>query len=153
MRVLTVLLLLALVSCASPSDGGSAGDSPSAPAPGSDTTGGADDDELVVEVDAGDGSPVERWTLVCGDAAGGDHPDVRAACDNLRRLTDPFAPIPADAVCTEQYGGPQTARVTGRWAGQPVDLALSRSDGCRMAQWDSLVPLVPEAVAFEQLPS
>ncbi|MGY1639160.1 SSI family serine proteinase inhibitor [Geodermatophilus sp. SYSU D00742] len=150
--MLTVLLLLALVSCASPSGGGSAGDGTSAPAPGSGDAGGADD-ELVVVVDAGDGSPVERWTLVCGDPAGGDHPDARAACDHLRQLTDPFAPIPADAVCTEQYGGPQTAHVTGRWAGRPVDLEVSRTDGCRIAQWDSLVPLLPEAVAVEQLPS
>jgi hypothetical protein len=148
MRVFALLLLLALVSCAAPSGGGApAGDGSAAPTSG----GGAD--RLVVEVDRGDGSPVERWTLVCADAVEGDHPDAQAACDHLAELPDAFAPIPADAVCTEQYGGPQTAHVTGQWAGEPVDLRLSRTDGCRMAQWDSLVPLVPGAVAFEQLPS
>ncbi|MBB3081902.1 SSI family serine proteinase inhibitor [Geodermatophilus sabuli] len=147
MRVLAVLLLLLLVSCASPSDGDPAADGAS-PGPG---TGGADD-ELVVEVDPGEGAAVERWTLVCGDVAAGDHPDAQAACDHLQQLPDPFAPIPDDAVCTEQYGGPQTAHVTGRWAGEPVDLRVSRTDGCRIAQWDSLVPLVPAAQAFEELP-
>jgi hypothetical protein len=147
MRVLSVLLLLALVSCAAPSGGAPAGDGTTAPG-----TGGGED-RVVVEVDRGDGSPVERWTLVCGDAVEGDHSDAQAACDRLRELPDAFAPIPTDAVCSQQYGGPQTAHVTGRWAGEPVDLRLSRTDGCRMAQWDSLVPLVPGAVAFEQLPS
>ncbi|MGY1821848.1 SSI family serine proteinase inhibitor [Geodermatophilus sp. SYSU D00079] len=145
--MLTVLLLLALVSCAAPSGDGPAGDGTAAPG------GAGGEDRLVVEVDRGDGSPVERWTLVCADAVEGDHPDAQAACDHLRELPDAFAPVPADAVCTEQYGGPQTAHVTGRWAGESVDLRLSRTDGCRMAQWDSLVPLVPEAVALERLPS
>ncbi|WP_456925109.1 SSI family serine proteinase inhibitor [Geodermatophilus sp. SYSU D00705] len=147
--MLTVLLLLALAACAAPSGGSPAGDGTAAPAPGSS----AGEDSLVVEVDRGDGSAVERWTLVCAGAAEGDHPDAQAACDQLRDRSDAFAPIRADAVCTELYGGPQTATVTGRWGGEPVDLRLSRTDGCRIAQWDSLVPLVPEAVAFEQLPS
>jgi hypothetical protein len=59
-------------------------------------------------------------------------------------MADPFAPIPDDMVCIEQYGGPQTARVTGRWHGQPVDVRLARNDGCRIAQWDGLGPLLPE---------
>ncbi len=36
----------------------------------------------------------------------------------------------------------QASRVIGRWDGDPVDLELSRSDGCRIAQWDSLGPLL-----------
>jgi hypothetical protein len=64
----------------------------------------------------------------------------------LQGLGDHFAPVPADAGCTQVYGGPQTARVTGRWAGQPVDLQLSRTDGCRIAQWDRLGPLLPGRV-------
>jgi hypothetical protein len=58
-------------------------------------------------------------------------------------MDDPVAPIPDDMVCTQQYGGAQTASVTGRWAGRPVDLALSRVDGCTIAQWDGLGPLLP----------
>jgi hypothetical protein len=35
--------------------------------------------------------------------------------------------------------------VLGLWNGEDVDLELSRTDGCRISQWDGLVPLVPAA--------
>jgi hypothetical protein len=131
-----------LAGCAAPAgrtgDGGAAGGSSSAAA------GPARD--LVVEIDRGDGSAAERYTLTCGDVAEGDHPDAAAACDHLAGLPEPFRPIPDDAICTEQYGGPQTARVTGVWDDEPVDLALSRVDGCAISQWDALGPLLPGPV-------
>ncbi len=83
----------------------------------------------------------QRVTLTC-DPPGGDHPDPAAACRDLAAQDDPFAPVPADAFCTEQYGGPQTATVRGSYQGQPVDLSLSRVDGCRIAQWDRLGALL-----------
>jgi hypothetical protein len=142
----TVLLLTAiaavLTACASPA-GGPGGD---AAASSDATSGAAAASDLVVEVDPGDGSPVERFTLVCGDVVEGDHPDGTAACDHLGGLDEPFAPLPEDAICTEQYGGPQTAQVTGTWQGEPVDLELSRVDGCAISQWDSLGPLLPDSV-------
>ena len=98
--------------------------------------------DLVVEIDPGDGTPTQRYTLACGSAAAGDHPDAARACAHLLRAEDPFAPLPPDIMCTEQYGGPQTARVTGTWDAEPVDLELSRVDGCHIAQWDSLGPLL-----------
>ena len=99
--------------------------------------------ELTVAYDAGDGSAAATWTLVCGDPVSGSHPDAAAACAHLQELDEPFAPLAPDLACTEIYGGPQTARVTGRWAGEPVDLELARSNGCFISQWDGLVPLVP----------
>ena len=101
------------------------------------------EDDLQVEVDRGDGSPVERYSLTCGDPVAGDLPDAEAVCAHLQGLDDPFAPLPTDIMCTEQYGGPQTAHVTGQWQGRPVDLQLSRTNGCRITQWDSLGPLLP----------
>jgi hypothetical protein len=139
-----VAAVLSLGACATPG-----GDDAASGAPPADSSGGGDvtraDEDLQVTVDLGDGSPVEEWTLSCAGDAQGSHPDPEAACARLAGTTDPFAPLGADLVCTEQFGGPQTARVSGRWDGRPVDLELSRSDGCRIAQWDSLVPLVPEA--------
>ena len=41
------------------------------------------------------------------------------------------------------HGGPQSAHIVGRWGGQPVDLEITRVDGCRISQWDGLVPLLP----------
>ena len=82
------------------------------------------------------------WTLRC-DPPGGNFPDPESACEQLEEVDQPFAETPEDAICTEQFGGPQTARVTGSWAGEPVDLQLSRTDGCRISQWESLGPLLP----------
>jgi hypothetical protein len=101
------------------------------------------ENDLALEVSQGEGSAPLTWTLVCAGVAEGTHPDPEGACAHLQGLDDPFAPLPEDVVCTEQYGGPQTAHVTGRWAGEPVDVQLSRVDGCRITQWDGLGPLLP----------
>lgn len=137
---LLVPLVVLLAACSS-------GERPDSLAPADAPLG-----ELVVEQDLGDGSAASRWTLSCGsDAAadGGDHPDAAAACAHLRGLDAPFAPLPDDRFCTEVYGGPQTARVTGTWRGDDVDLRLSREDGCAIAQWDALGPLLPGPVGVE----
>ena len=136
----TVLCLAAaglLAGCATPSEL-EAG--PDTAGPGAS---GGTDSELSVEIDRGDGTPLERYTLRCGDEVSGDHPDAAAACAHLAAAEDAFPAIPVDAVCTEQYGGPQTALVVGVWEGEPIDLALDRTDGCHIAQWDALGPLLP----------
>ena len=78
---------------------------------------------------------------------GGTHPDAGSACAALDRGTqwgkDAFAPVPEGSLCTMQYGGPATAYVTGTWAGRPVDAKYDRSDGCQIARWDRLVPVLP----------
>lgn len=79
---------------------------------------------------------------------GGSHPAVRDACGRLDRRTvwgkDPFAPVGPGTVCTMLYGGPATAHVTGTWAGRPVDARFDRGNGCEIARWDALVPVLPE---------
>jgi hypothetical protein len=144
-RTSLALLALLLAACASPSDDDGSG----APAGGGGIS--QADDDLLVHVDPGDGTPVSDWTLSCVGDASGSHPQADAACAHLAGLEDPFAPLPDDVACTEQFGGPQTARVTGRWDGEPVDLELSRADGCRIAQWDGLGPLLPVAVGVEPI--
>lgn len=114
---------------------------------GADTVGtAAARTELTVEVVAEPGAPPATWTLTC-DPAGGDHPDPEGACAALARTPDPLAPLPPDAVCTEIYGGPQTAVVRGTHAGREVVLELSRTDGCRTAQWDRLGAVLPAGTA------
>jgi hypothetical protein len=102
-------------------------------------------DVLTVELDRGDGTPAESWTLECEEPAASTHPDAGAACAALEALDDPFAPLPDDMACTEIYGGPQEARVTGSWNRSNVDLTVHRRNGCEIGQWDSLVPLLPVA--------
>lgn len=133
--ILGVVVLFVLGACGSSGSGGGPAAAASSSATGQDG--------LLIELDRGDGSEPERYTLVCGDAPEGDHPDPAAACAHLAGMEAPFAPLPTDLACTEQYGGPQTARITGRWQAEEVDVALSRTDGCRIAQWESLGPLLP----------
>lgn len=149
MRRLLPLLVLAVVlvvaGCASGEDADPAA-SGTPDATGSDPAAGGisqADNDLRIEVDLGDGSAPVTWTLTCVGFVEGSHPQAQAACDHLAGLERPFAPLPEDVVCSQQYGGPETARVLGRWGGEPVELDLSRVDGCRIAQWDSLVPVVP----------
>jgi hypothetical protein len=149
MRRLLPLLVLATVlvvaGCGSPEDEApAASDAPDAPG-GDPAAGGISqaDNDLQIEIDLGDGSAPLTWTLTCVGFVEGSHPQAQAACDHLAGLERPFAPLPEDVVCSQQYGGPETARVIGRWGGEPVELDLSRVDGCRIAQWDSLVPVVP----------
>jgi hypothetical protein len=148
MRALLLILpLVVLTACAS-SGGGDTGAQPTSP---SATAGGGRADHLEITIDRGDGREPEQYTLVCdGDQPSthpdATHPDARAACGHLAGLDEPFAPIPGDMACTQIYGGPQTATITGRWDGKPVQLQLSRVDGCRIAQWDSLGPVLPGPV-------
>jgi hypothetical protein len=141
--VLLLLLATALLgACATPADTEAGPDV-------AGTGGGGAASDLEVRIDRGDGTPLETYTLVCGEVVEGDHPEAWAACEHLANLDAPFEPLPSDAICTEQYGGPQTARVTGTWRGEPVDLQLSRTNGCAISQWDFLGPLLPGPVGVE----
>jgi hypothetical protein len=135
-------LLVLLTGCAQSSGNagtGNDGSSSDAPADGISRA----ENDLVVRYDSGDGSAPQSWTLTCAGTADGTHPDAAAACAHLTATEDPFAPIPDDVACTEQYGGPQSAHIAGLWGGEPVDLEVTRVDGCRIAQWDSLGPVLP----------
>jgi hypothetical protein len=54
-----------------------------------------------------------------------------------------FEPVPHDQVCTLQYGGPQEARVSGTLRGERVDGRFSRRNGCEIARWEKVEPLLP----------
>jgi hypothetical protein len=84
-----------------------------------------------------------RWTLRC-DPVGGSHPRRAASCRELARLGwRAFRPVPPDMACTEIYGGPQVAIVTGRVDGRRVWAKLTRIDGCQIARWERVPSLLP----------
>src|SRR4051794_16742664 len=95
------------------------------------TQGAAGSQELVLE--CVDSRPTARSTV--------GNPD--AACAALAKSGDLvfFAPPNPNRACTEQYGGPQKARVTGTLDGKPVDKVFSLTDGCRIAEWQAMQPL------------
>ena len=69
-----------------------------------------------------------------------------AVCGAVARLTpEDFAPVPAGRVCTQQYGGPDTARVTGTLRGTEIDARFSRTDGCEIHRWETVRPLLEAA--------
>ena len=53
-------------------------------------------------------------------------------------------------LCNQIYGGPQSAQITGTAGGQAVKLAITRTDGCGTADWQTLAPLLgdPQQQAF-----
>jgi hypothetical protein len=82
-------------------------------------------------------------TLTC-DPAGGDRPGAAAACAALAKNGAKFLPpTSGDLVCTMIFGGDQTAVITGTWQGKAVNSSFSRENGCEIARWDALVPLLP----------
>ena len=96
---------------------------------------------LTVELDPGEGKATSSWDLECSPP-GGSLPDPAAACTALSGETDPFRGPPADAACTEIYGGPARLHVTGTLAGQPVDATFTRADGCQIERYDSVTALL-----------
>jgi LysM repeat protein len=45
-------------------------------------------------------------------------------------------------LCSQIYGGPQYAHITGTINGEPVNLMVTRADGCGTAAWQTLEPLL-----------
>ena len=92
--------------------------------------------DLVVEYDA--------------DGEGGDDPapvevrcDAEADCEEIAAVKpESFEPTPGDVACTQQYGGPETASVKGTFMGEQVDATFSRENGCEIARWEDVKPIL-----------
>ncbi|MBM7056954.1 SSI family serine proteinase inhibitor [Streptomyces durocortorensis] len=90
------------------------------------------------------------FELECGPT-GGSHPQGQAACDRLAEAgatrsgrQELFRETPEGTMCTMIHGGDATARIVGTWEGRAVDTTASRRDGCEIARWNSLVPVLPD---------
>ena len=90
----------------------------------------------------------KTWTVACSPARGTlARPAV--ACRKLATGgAKLFAAVPKNMMCTEIYGGPQVARVTGTVKGKRVLATLDRVNGCAIERWDRLSPwLLPRGGA------
>jgi hypothetical protein len=98
--------------------------------------------ELVVRVDRdGPQGPKAPKDLRIACAAG----DASPACRAAERLKPrDFDPVPDNVACTDIFGGPQTARVSGTLRGERVSATFSRSNGCEIHRWDTVAPLLDE---------
>ncbi|WP_445155406.1 SSI family serine proteinase inhibitor [Arthrobacter sp. Hor0625] len=148
---LVLMVAAGLAACAP--GGGSGPGSPtaapssasSAPAsPGTSPTAvpGQGDAELAVLFKSSADAKAVSYTLRCSNgepAAGSNHPTAAAACAAVKQnpaILSP-GPRPTDRACTQQYGGPQTATVTGTVDGKTVKSEFSRTDGCEIELWNA----------------
>jgi hypothetical protein len=90
-------------------------------------------------------TPKRTYTLTCAPL-GGTLPQRATACTKLQDLKAPFAPTPKNMACTQIYGGPQEALVSGRFRGESVRSRFSRKNGCEIARWNRVRFLFPGAV-------
>lgn len=106
---------------------------------------GADTTDLTITVTLDEGVVPQVRQLTC-NPPGGSHPDPAAACSFLDAAAaagrDPFAPVPDDAVCTQEYRGPATATVAGTWNGAQVAATFTLTNGCEIARWTVAEPLL-----------
>ena len=102
----------------------------------------SDDTDLTIVINNGSSSTV-TWRLTC-NPPGGTHPDPKAACRALEANgAAALPPVPEDKACTQIYGGPETASITGTWQGQPVMSRFARNDGCQISRWKLMEGLLP----------
>ena len=81
-----------------------------------------------------------KWTLRCEPAGGTLRAPARACAKLKAGGAKLFAPLRPDVMCTEIYGGPQVARVSGRVRGKAVNATFNRTNGCQIDRWDKLSP-------------
>jgi hypothetical protein len=82
-----------------------------------------------------------------GPTVGSSLPDPVAALAAVEKHGEAiFFPKPGPPkLCTQQYGGPQVAVVSGTFHGRPVESVFSRTDGCEIARWKAMGPLLGSA--------
>jgi hypothetical protein len=139
-RRVTAALALAALPFLVAGCGAASSDTVTPQAPASSTGAGVNTNLTIVVVDNG---KTDNWTLSC-DPAGGTHPNPTAACAALTaKGRTAIPPVAKDVMCTQIYGGPQTAKITGTWQGQPVNATFSRHNGCEITRWKALTGLLP----------
>jgi hypothetical protein len=109
-----------------------------APAAGGSTS-------LRIALRTGPKAPVRVTTVRC-NPPGGTIARPAAACRRLESLgREAFAPTPPGVACSQIYGGPQTALVTGTLDGRRVWARFTRRDGCAIARWNRVAFLFTRA--------
>ncbi len=83
----------------------------------------------------------QQAELTC-DPDGGTHMNPAQACKALRANADALAPLPPDSICTQIYGGPEEAEITGTLDGEQIQATFSRQNGCEIDRWDRLASVL-----------
>lgn len=150
LAVTAALLSLAalLAACSQATPGGAASSAPASSSPPSAaaTTAAAARVDLTITLTEAPGATPRVFRLVADGAtpsAASNLPDSAAALAAVEQHGEKmfFALPDPTRVCTQQYGGPEIAVVTGWFDDQEVNASFSRTDGCEISRWQALAPL------------
>jgi hypothetical protein len=95
---------------------------------------------VVVDPDGEEARPPRRITIRCTS------PEDSPGCEALSKVKPKtFEPTPGNVACTQQFGGPQTATVTGTLRGEPVDAEFSLANGCEISRWQDAAAILDAA--------
>jgi hypothetical protein len=134
--LLCCLTALALAGCGGEEeagDGSGSGSGTAAPAT-----------QLTVRLDPdGDGPEKAKQARISCEGGSGGSGGPCAAAERLRPAD--FEPTPDDVACTELFGGPQTATISGTLQREQVEGRFSRQDGCEIARWEKVSALLAGA--------
>ncbi|PQZ89561.1 hypothetical protein CQ018_15520 [Arthrobacter sp. MYb227] len=101
--------------------------------------------ELSISIRANGKVQSAHYTLNCSGSAvakTSDHPLPSEACELLAKSPQILDPAPSNQMCTEQYGGPATALVTGTRDGKAVNREFDLKNGCGISDWGNALPLL-----------
>ena len=108
--------------------------------------------DLSISIRPDAGTPAQLFRLVAREgrpAPGTTLPDPEAALAAVQQFGEAvFFPAPGPPrLCTQQYGGPQVAVVTGTIDGRAVNTVFTRTDGCEIARWNAMAALLAGGTA------
>lgn len=154
MRLMLIGAILALlaVACGPNGDVGTGTEPTTTPTSATSTT-SADEftADLTITIGTADQPGEFEANLRCGtgtDGTGYLADTAAAACAFLRASADAQlllseGPV-TDRACTEIYGGGEIARIGGTLDGISVNVTIDRANGCGIADWDLLQPILIE---------
>lgn len=140
--ILGALLLGATAMFTGCADDGGPGGPPSAPSSSQAPTA-----DLQISIRANGTDESARYHLLCNGPLAleqSEHPRAAAACALLDASPQILVPPAANAtrMCTQQYGGPAIAQVTGTLDGRAVDRGFDLRDGCGISDWAAALALL-----------
>ena len=106
---------------------------------GSDTPEDELESRLELSVQANEQAAPQTASLTCPGAKAKDR-DICAALDVVAPKV--FEPVPVDQACTAIYGGPRKATITGRYQDEPVSAVFTQENGCEIARWNQIKPVL-----------
>lgn len=145
--MIALALLGVLAAC-----GNNSGTSDTTPTSASSSLPSSTVTELTVNIGVDDGPVIKTATLTIVDGGGatgtGYLADPQRATAAVALFDNPSAVKrlvegpPAGQMCTEIYGGPDVATISGTFRGTAVTQQFRRSDGCGIADWELFEPIL-----------